>query len=680
MYIAAETEVTAPRMSCSHPRPPSPAAEPRSCVHLVEHKVLLHLSEEKKEVMGPRRWVLDTGATNHMTGTRAVFAELNTSVTGTVKFGDGSMVDIEGKGTVLFACKSGEHHRLDGVYYIPRLTTNIVSFGQMDEDGFKVDIESGILRLYDLQRQLLAKVHRSSSRLYFLDMNVTAPVCLTARVGDVAWRWHERYGHLNFQSMRKLKRGDMVKGLPEIDHVEQVCEDCALAKQRRAPFPQAAKFRAQDELELVHGDLCGPISPATPAGNAYFLLLVDDMSRFMWVTLLCSKADTPATIMMFQAREEHRTGKKLKVLRTDNEGEFTSVQFGEYCAREGIQRHHSAPYSPQQNGVVECRNQMVVNTARSILRARGLPTYFWGEAIHTAVFLLNRAPTSALNGMTPYQALYGKTPSVHFLKVFRCIAYVKRLRPHLSKLDDHGQKVIFLGYEDGSKVYRFYDPTTKRVHVSRDVVFDEGTQWDWGDDAPAVNEDSFTVADDYELHRPRVETQAQEVASPERRTSGSTPPPVERRPSTRLTPSPAEPSSTSVAPCFATPPPPGTQLKFATPLSIDPSFDADDVGELRYRTLDNIHSVGAAPGLVHHDEEEAELHVVSVEEPRTLKEADGDPNWVAAMEEELVSIRDNNTWSLAELPHGHRAIGLKWVYKVKRDENDNIVKYKVKVA
>jgi hypothetical protein len=104
--------------------------------------------------------------------------------------------------------------------------------------------------------------------------------------------------------------------------------------------------------------------------------------------------------------------------------------------------------------------------------------------------------------------LYGKTPSVHFLKVFGCIAYVKRLRPHLSKLDDRGQKVIFLGYEDGSKAYHFYDPTTKRVHVSRDAVFDEGARWDWGDDAPAVNEDSFTVVDDYELRRPRVETQA----------------------------------------------------------------------------------------------------------------------------------------------------------------------------
>ena len=100
MYIAAETEVTTPPVSISHSRSPPPAVDPQPRVHLVEWKVLLHLSEEEKEAVGPRRWVLDTGATNHMTGTRAVFAELNTAVTGTVRFGDGSVVGIEGKGTI----------------------------------------------------------------------------------------------------------------------------------------------------------------------------------------------------------------------------------------------------------------------------------------------------------------------------------------------------------------------------------------------------------------------------------------------------------------------------------------------------------------------------------------------------------------------------------------------------
>jgi hypothetical protein len=188
MYITADQEVFM-----------LPAVKMQRHVHISEPKVLLHLSQEQREdAVVPRRWVLDTGATNHMTGTRNIFAELDTAVTGSVRFGDGSVVAIEGKGTILFACKSEEHRQLEGVYYIPRLTTNIVSLGQMDEDGYAINIEGGVLRLHDPQHQLLAKVQRSPNRLYLLDMTITAPVCFTARISDVAWRWHERYGHLNF--------------------------------------------------------------------------------------------------------------------------------------------------------------------------------------------------------------------------------------------------------------------------------------------------------------------------------------------------------------------------------------------------------------------------------------------------------------------------------------------------
>jgi hypothetical protein len=175
---------------------------------------------------------------------------------------------------------------------------------------------------------------------------------------------------------------------------------------------------------------------------------------------------------------ECETGKKLKVLCTDNGGKFTSVQFGEYCAGEGILRQHSAPHSPQQNDVVERRNQMVVNTAQSILCAQSMPGIFWGEAVHTAVYLLNWSPAAALDGLTPYQAWYGKKPPVHFLRVFGCVVYVNRLRRHLSKLEDHGQKVVLIGYKEGVKAYHFYVPATERVRVARDVMFDENAGWD----------------------------------------------------------------------------------------------------------------------------------------------------------------------------------------------------------
>jgi transposase InsO family protein len=101
---------------------------------------------------------------------------------------------------------------------------------------------------------------------------------------------------------------------------------------------------------------------------------------------------------------EAECGRKLRVLRTDNGDEFTAAEFVSYCADEGVQRHYSAPYCPQQNGVVERRNQTVVGMARALLKQRGMPTVFWGEAVVTAVYILNRSPTKALNGMTPYEA------------------------------------------------------------------------------------------------------------------------------------------------------------------------------------------------------------------------------------------------------------------------------------
>jgi hypothetical protein len=112
----------------------------------------------------------------------------------------------------------------------------------------------------------------------------------------------------------------MVHGLPLVEQVDQVCDGCLVGKQQRSSFPAQARRRADSVLELVHRDLCGPITPATPSGNKYFLLLVDDMSRFMWIRLLSSKDQAPWVIKNFQAAVEVETGKKLMVLRTDRGG------------------------------------------------------------------------------------------------------------------------------------------------------------------------------------------------------------------------------------------------------------------------------------------------------------------------------------------------------------------------
>jgi transposase InsO family protein len=157
----------------------------------------------------------------------------------------------------------------------------------------------------------------------------------------------------------------MVRGLLSLDHVKQFCDVCVLMKHRRLPFPQQSSFRAKKRLELVHGDLCGPVTSATPGGRRYFLLLVDDLSRYMWVVVLSSKGEGTDIIRRAQTVAEAKCDRKLRVLRIDNVTEFTS-----YCANEGVHRHYSAPYSPQQNGVVERRNQTVVGMTRALHNQR----------------------------------------------------------------------------------------------------------------------------------------------------------------------------------------------------------------------------------------------------------------------------------------------------------------------
>jgi transposase InsO family protein len=132
-----------------------------------------------------------------------------------------------------------------------------------------------------------------------------------------------------------------------------------------------------ERLELVHGNLCGPVTPATPGGRRYFLLLIDDLSRYMWVVVLASKGEAADAIRRTQASVEAQCSRKLCVLRTNNGGEFTAAEFPLYCSDEGVQRHYSALYSPQQNDIVERCNQTVVGMAQALLKRRGMPAIFW---------------------------------------------------------------------------------------------------------------------------------------------------------------------------------------------------------------------------------------------------------------------------------------------------------------
>jgi hypothetical protein len=121
---------------------------------------------------------------------------------------------IEGWGTILYQCKTCEHHTLPNVYFIPYLDTNIISVGQLDECGYEVKIHGGVMQIREEGGHLLAWVMRGLTQLYLLELHIAQHVCLSARVGEEAWKWHARFGHTNFTSLRKMGKEELVKGLP----------------------------------------------------------------------------------------------------------------------------------------------------------------------------------------------------------------------------------------------------------------------------------------------------------------------------------------------------------------------------------------------------------------------------------------------------------------------------------
>ena len=445
---------------------------------------------------GENIWYLDNGASNHMTGDLRYFSKLDDTISGKVRFGDDSRIDIKGKGTISFTDMNGDSRRMTDVYFIPELKSNIISLGQATEAGCDIRLRGELLTMRDQTGKLLVSAKRSTNRLYKVRMGIKGGTCLYSKAEDESSRWHERLGHINTETIRNMMQKELVEGISKGFIEKKVCGSCLLGKQARQAFPKSTSYRATKALELLHGDLCGPISPMTQAGNRYIFVVIDDHTRYMWSMLLKENSEAFSKFKKLRIIVEKEIGEKIQTFRTDRWGEFVSHEFDGYCEGAGIRRHLTAPYTPQQNGVVERRNRTLMEMARSLLKHMSMPNYLWGEAIRHATYLINRVATRALNDKTPYEMLRGKRPNISHIRVFGCVGYAKIEGVHLKKLDDRSRMLVHLGTEPGSKAYRLFDPNTRRIIVSRDVVFDEERSWNWNkEETEKENGGSFVVTD-----------------------------------------------------------------------------------------------------------------------------------------------------------------------------------------
>jgi len=410
----------------------------------------------------------------------------------------------------------------------------------------------------------------------------------------------------------------------------------------------------------------------------------------MNVTVLKTKDQASDAFAKFKAEAENSLGHKVKTVRSDRGGEFLAGAFREICEQAGIKRQFTAPYSPQQNGVVERRNRTVMEMSRALLKSMRVPGRLWGEAVRHSVHLLNRLPTKAMGYRTPFEAWSGRRPQLGHLKVFGCTAHVRTASPHLKKLDDRSNPMVYLGVEDGSKAHRLFNPQTKRIIVSRDVVFEESRAWTWsvefneGADfaveevgVSSVTVPGYGIVDD--VHPDIVQENEQGEASGDSHMGGFEG--IPEIPHTSDSGGASHGNGTEVQEDTA-----DSHAENAgnsgiadnVDMDLDDTIDQDEGVPVRFRSITDVYQ----------DSEEVELAsdveigalLAAMEEPAKYQDAAGDPNWMAAMDSEIQSINKNKTWQLAKLPAGHRPIGLKWVYKLKKNAEGEIVKHKARLV
>ena len=602
----------------------------------------LHVDDADRQVCD-EKWWLDSACSRHMTGVKSDLVDYREFTEDDPKhdvvLADKTIVRGAGEGDlrVILTDENGEKVPvlLRNVLFVPQLKKRLMSIGQLTKLGAEVTFSD---------QEVTLRVHGRTfvfggrfGKLYELTCEVLPSSCNFGAVDETSLTtWHLRFGHLNKQDVQKLVSKNLVEGMSISDakstSLPENCDGCILGKQSRSPFPKSSQSKTTSVLELVHSDVCGPMSVASVGGSFYFVSFIDDYSRYAWVYIIKKKGEAIEKFKQFIALSENVTGKRIKRFRSDNGGEYFSGEFDKICSERGIFREPTIPYTPQQNGVAERYNRTIMDNVRALLYHANLPLSLWGEAVSTVVYLRNRSPTSSLD-VTPYEKLFQAKPHVGHLRVFGCCVYVKIPDEKRQKLDAKAQKGVFVGYPEGSKGNKIFLPNSGKMIRSRDVKF---------------LEHQFPT----------------EVRNPD------------------------QPAELLFEPqYFCQPPAQSNNDEFITcPLvsnDTDADIDQDDRGvDLRSSLQDLARPMRIRREPDRYGEWAAAAEAVNPD-PKTYKQAmrsEDSERWKEAMTEEYNSLSKHNTWDLVDLPAGKNLVGSKWVYKTKLNSFGEIDRFKARLV
>lgn len=571
-------------------------------------------------------WYQDSGATSHMSKQRNWFVnyvELEEPID--ILIGNGDVMRAIGRGDIDALVYDGNQwnkKRLHDVLHAPKLFANLFSSTKALDRGHTSRCDKKSFHLYDGEK--LVAVGARQGNMFQMLIKVIVPDHDKSMVNVVTQNnalrvWHERLGHQNLAHVRKFLKTNGI----DFNDENFDCDGCAFGKLHRLSFGLREE-KSTKCGEIIHADLVGAIETESFAGSKYFIMFKDDYSHFRFVFFLKQKSEVPDKFKIVLKIAEKQFGHPVKCLQTDHGTEIDNETIRNITTENGIQHRFSIKYTPEQNGCAERENRTVMESARSMIHAKQMNPKIWAEAVHTAVYVLNRTGTSTVKGSTPYELWYGKRAQVDHFRIFGSEVYVHIPKQKRKKLDPKAKKCIFVGYDDDHKGFRVMDECN-RIFVARDVKF-------LAEESSTVTiiteEDSDSSDDVIDSGGGSQQQQQQNQQQPAR---------IRKRRTTTLQ-----------------------------------DIDENNILDARLRGRSQSQSTVMAMSMM-----------AINDEPRTYQEAidsSESQNWKNAMESEYDSLIRNHTWILVQKPENQRVIDNKWVFKVKKNPDDTIDRYKARLV
>ncbi|GFX80986.1 retrovirus-related Pol polyprotein from transposon TNT 1-94 [Trichonephila clavipes] len=466
--------------------------------------------------------------------------------------------------------------------------------------------------------------------------------------------WHQRFWHVNNDYLVKTSKNDSVKGLPRLtDNGKTHCIPCKLAKSKRVSFKKTGAVRSKRPLELLHMDLCGSMPTESQGGNKYFLSIIDDYSRKVTVFPIRNISDVFHTFIRFQKRAERFLSKKVIAVRTDGGLEFCNMD--NFLTELGIKHEVTNSYTPEMNGVAERFNFTALDGIKTLLKSSEVPHKFWGEALLCFTYAWNRICHKDSN-KTPFEKYSGRKPSVLHLKPFGCLAYSGVPKPIRKKFDMRAKMGIMMGYAQRTKGYRIW-------------LIDE-------------NKLVETINDDFDRVKDSLTSRLVSKTSTE-------------TPSTSEKPDVSS-DNHSLIPC--------TEVKWirnigrkVTGSNVYYSIEGEATRLKSFNEIERYckrHNIEYDPSLFNFRNdntesqrfsdlsEQQEALMVEVTIPNCYKQAIRSRDaskWHDAMDKEINVMKERKVWDLVDHPDNIKILENRWVYTIKYDENNKIVRYKARL-